>query len=208
MIRILAAILLCVFSIGSADARSRVTRCVETGNVMRPICGSGLPQAASANFLQGVKSISVTMTRDVRPSRKSRVRIPVAAVNYDASFNVGGIIAKPARYIAGRLICAINVNSALAERGIAGTGSARAKSFLHWGRSSLPVPGAVAVSSRGRRGGHVAIVSRVEGGRVYVWNPSPRGRGWQEQAYRHRAIDYRVPSYEFAWLLASKLRPR
>lgn len=27
-----------------------------------------------------------------------------------------------------------------------------------------------------RRGGHVAIVSRIEGGRVFVWNPSPRGR--------------------------------
>jgi hypothetical protein len=51
---------------------------------------------------------------------------------------------------------------------------------------------AVAVSGR-RGGGHVAIVSRVEGGRVYVWNPSPRGRGWQEVAYRHRAISYRLP---------------
>jgi hypothetical protein len=48
------------------------------------------------------------------------------------------------------------------------------------------------VSSR-RGGGHVAIVSRVEGRKVYVWNPSPRGRGWQEQAYRYRAISFRVP---------------
>ncbi|WP_299815050.1 CHAP domain-containing protein [Tardiphaga sp.] len=84
------------------------------------------------------------------------------------------------------------MNYALAERGIRGTGSALAKSFLGWGRASTPVPGAVAVSSR-RGGGHVAIVSRVESGQVYVWNPSPRGRGWQEVAYRHRAISYRVP---------------
>jgi diadenosine tetraphosphatase ApaH/serine/threonine PP2A family protein phosphatase len=55
------------------------------------------------------------------------------------------------------------------------------------------VPGAVAVSSRGRRGGHVAIVSRIIGGQIYVWNPSPRGQGWQEIAYRHRAISFRVP---------------
>lgn len=105
-----------------------------------------------------------------------------------------GRIARPGRYIAGRLICAINVNAALAERGIRGTGSALAKSFLGWGRASVPVPGAVAVAVSARRGGgHVAIVSRVEGGQVYVWNPSPRGSGWQEVAYRHRAISYRVP---------------
>jgi hypothetical protein len=69
---------------------------------------------------------------------------------------------KPIRYIAGHLICAVNVGSALAERGIKGTGSARALSYLGWGRSAGgPVPGAVIVSAR-RRGGHVAIVSRVE----------------------------------------------
>ena len=101
-------------------------------------------------------------------------------------------ITRPGLYVAGRLRCAVNVNAALAERGISGTGSALAKSFLGWGRSSGPVPGAVVVSSR-RGGGHVAIVSRIEGGQVYVWNPSPRGRGWQELAYRHRAISYRVP---------------
>jgi hypothetical protein len=96
------------------------------------------------------------------------------------------------RYIAGRLICAVNVGAALAERGIKGTGSALALSYLRWGQASGPVPGAVAVSSR-RGGGHVAIVSRVDAGQVYVWNPSPRGHGWQEVAYRHRALSYRVP---------------
>lgn len=101
---------------------------------------------------------------------------------------------RPSRYVAGRLKCAVNVNLALAERGIKGTGSALAKSFLSWGRPSSPVPGAVAVSSRGRRGGHVAIVSRVEGGRIYVWNPSSRGQGWKETVYRHRAISFRVDS--------------
>jgi hypothetical protein len=105
----------------------------------------------------------------------------------------GYSIARPVRYIAGRLVCSINVNSALAERGIRGTGSALAKSFLSWGRASAPVPGAVAVSSR-RGGGHVAIVKEVRpDGTIIVFNPSPRGRGWQEVAYRHRAISFRVP---------------
>lgn len=100
-------------------------------------------------------------------------------------------VIKPARYIAGRLVCAVNVNAELARRGIRGTGSALAKSFLHWGRPSRPVAGAVAVYGR-RGGGHVAIVSRVVGGRVYVWNPSSRAHRWREVEYRRRAIAYRV----------------
>jgi hypothetical protein len=98
--------------------------------------------------------------------------------------------AKPSGFIPGRLICAVNVNAELARRGIKGTGSALAKSFLKWGRSSQPVPGAVAVYNRGGSKGHVAIVSRVEGSTVWVWNPSRRG--WREQVYRKRAIAYRV----------------
>jgi hypothetical protein len=102
-------------------------------------------------------------------------------------------IGRPARYIAGRLICAVNVNAALAERGIRGTGSALALSFRHWGRSAGgPVPGAVIVSSR-RGGGHVAIVSRVENGVIYAWNATGGQRGWREIPYRHHVIDYRVP---------------
>jgi hypothetical protein len=158
------------------------------------------------NFLTGVRSIRVTMRREKRPntggaSRRARSRTatpPASAFgapspSLEYTMRTGAErVARPARYVAGRLICAINVGSALAERGIKGTGSALALSYLKWGRASAPVPGAVAVSGR-RGGGHVAIVSRVEGNQVYVWNPSPRGRGWQEVAYRHRAISYRVP---------------
>lgn len=105
----------------------------------------------------------------------------------------GYSLGRPMRYIAGRLICAVNVNAALAERGIRGTGSAWAKSFLTWGYSAGgPIPGAVIVSSR-RGGGHVAIVSRVENGVVYAWNATGGQSGWREIPYRHHVIDYRVP---------------
>jgi hypothetical protein len=186
----LAGLCLVLFSV-NADARSRpanpahASSCIPTSDVMRPC-------AYQPNFLAGVRSIRVTMKRErVVPTmglQKKRSARVVATTYPQSAYAV----ARPARYIAGRLICAINVNSALAERGIRGTGSALAKSFLSWGRASQPVPGAVAVSSR-RGGGHVAIVSRIEGGKVYVWNPSPRGRGWQEMAYRHQAIGFRVP---------------
>lgn len=129
------------------------------------------------------------------PVVRRAVRAPKARhVAFYKVSSSGYAIGQPARYIPGRLICAVNVNAALAERGIKGTGSALAMSFRHWGRSAGgPVPGAVILSAR-RGGGHVAIVSRVEGGIVYAWNASGRQRGWREIKYRKRVIDYRVPS--------------
>lgn len=126
--------------------------------------------------------------------RAVRVPKPRQVESYGApSPSIGYSISRPMRYIAGRLICAVNVNAALAERGIRGTGSAWAKSFLTWGHSAGgPVPGAVIVSSR-RGGGHVAIVSRVENGVVYAWNATGGQSGWREIPYRHAVLDYRVP---------------
>lgn len=102
-------------------------------------------------------------------------------------------IHRPNVWIAGRLSCARNVNAALAAMGRHGTGSAMAKSFLTWGSASGPLPGAVAVYNRGRnpKAGHVAIVSRVVGGTVYIWNPV-RGRGWVEMPQRRTPIAYRA----------------
>jgi hypothetical protein len=106
---------------------------------------------------------------------------------------LGDAIAAPSRFISGRLVCAVNVGAALAERGIKGTGSAWALSYLHWGRSAGgPVPGAVIVSAR-KGGGHVAIVSRVQNGVVYAWNATGGQHGWREIPYRHHVLDYRVP---------------
>lgn len=204
---VIAVVLACLF-VSSAEAKSQhVALHPECGRTMpcTPMAGQVMP---SSNPFSGVISIKVTMRR-VGKGRKLGFRPRQVSVrhldrhsggraaqplSYGApSPSLGYSIARPARYIAGRLICAINVNSALAERGIKGTGSALALSFMSWGRSSGPVPGAVAVSYR-PGGGHAAIVSRVlPNGTVMVWNPSPRGRGWQERVYRHRAISFRVP---------------
>lgn len=102
-----------------------------------------------------------------------------------------------ARFIRGRLICAKNVNAALAARGIRGTNSALAKSFLRWGHSSGPVPGAVAIFNRGRNpnSGHAAIVHSVKAdGTVIYLNPSARRQAWVIGPYRRRPIAYRVAS--------------
>jgi hypothetical protein len=161
-------------------------------NVIFPCTPMAGQTVRGRGLFDGIRSIRVTMHRDRTAHRRAPVARQVAS--YGApSPSLGYTLGKPSRYIAGRLICAINVGVALAERGIKGTGSARALSYLHWGHSAGgPRVGAVIVSGR-RGGGHVAIVSRIENGVVYAWNATGGQSGWREIPYRHSVIDYRVP---------------
>lgn len=205
----LAGALLCLFSI-NAEARQRhrtvvvsdecnvtmpcegVTTSPRGERVVRAMGGLGAaqkvyrPRVTSANpRLRQARQVAVYGKPETSWRDTAAYGAPQPSIGYS--------ISRPLRYIAGRLICAVNVNAALAERGIKGTGSAWAKSFLTWGHSAGgPVPGAVIVSSR-KGGGHVAIVSRVENGVVYAWNATGGQRGWREIPYRHRVLDYRVP---------------
>lgn len=130
---------------------------------------------------------------DDPPLSKSGRRVRRPQTHERAAAFVGNAIAQPSRYIAGRLICALNVNAALAEHGIKGPGGANSKAFRSWGHASGPKPLAVAFNYR-RGGGHVSIVSHVDAqGRVWVWNPSPRGRGWQLRVNRYSSV-YRAAS--------------
>lgn len=198
-----ASALLCALTI-NAEARQRhkavsfhpecnvtmpcVTPYASTPDQVRVTRGRYI--ARSMGFGSAIEKRVIRKQR-IRPTKSTQIipqNIP-RHMFYEASQSVG----RPGRYIAGRLICAVNVGAALAERGIKGTGSALALSYLHWGRSAGgPVPGAVIVSRRSG-GGHVAIVSRVENGIVYAWNATGGQRGWREIPYRHRVIDYRVP---------------
>jgi hypothetical protein len=191
----LASAVLCAFTV-NAEARQRQKSGLHAEcNVTMPCVA---PYASTRDQILTARGRYVA--RQVGfggPVVRRAVRAPKA--RRGASYRIpearsGGYgIAKPVRFIAGRLVCAANVNAALAERGIRGTGSRLAMSFRNWGRSAGgPVPGAVILSAR-RGGGHVAIVSRIEGGIVYAWNATGGRRGWREIPYRKRVIDYRVP---------------
>jgi uncharacterized protein (TIGR02594 family) len=87
----------------------------------------------------------------------------------EASFGVSNIVAEARRYIGGNptgrasLWCARFMNMVLKRSGHKGTGSDMASSFAHYGqRISGPRVGAIAVMSRGRRGGHVGVVSGID----------------------------------------------
>jgi hypothetical protein len=190
MTRIIAAtiMLFCAGSSACASPQRHKTiqpACIETGTNLQPSCMGN-------DFLAGVK-IRVKMHRVHKPHAWTSKGITHTSKAVIVHRPTGFSISRPIRYIAGHLVCALNLNAALAERGIKGTGSALAHSFDHWGiRVAYPVPGAVAVTDRDG-GGHVALISRIDpDGRVFAWNPSPDSRGWEEVEYTHRHARYRV----------------
>ncbi len=88
-----------------------------------------------------------------------------------------------------RLWCATFMNMVLAKAGYAGTNSDAAKSFAYYGRRiSEPRVGAIAVLSRGRRGGHVGVVSGVDS----HGNPDHHFRQPQQARRRSASIRARV----------------
>lgn len=80
-----------------------------------------------------------------------------------------GLVSEARRYLGtnptgmGSLWCARFMNMVLERSGRQGTGSNMASSFASFGRRvSGPQVGAIAVMSRGKRGGHVGIVSGID----------------------------------------------
>lgn len=153
----------------TAEAKPKLKR-----DSLAPECNTSMP-------CEGIGSI-------FSPFSEARKQVNTNSASGVSSF------AHYSGFISGRLICAVNVNAYLASRGIRGTGSALAKSFLRWGRPSGPVTDAVAVFSRGR-GGHVAIVDHVEpNGTVIYKNPSARRQKWVVGPYHRRPLQFRVAS--------------
>lgn len=131
-----------------------------------------------------------------------------AATEASASQGFGGfdgsnIVAEARRYIGsgnptGRasLWCARFMNMVLERSGHKGTGSDMARSFAGYGqRISGPQVGAIAVMSRGRRGGHVGIVSGIDANGNPIVISGNHGHRVAEATYsRGRVYAYVMPS--------------
>jgi uncharacterized protein (TIGR02594 family) len=86
-----------------------------------------------------------------------------------SSFTSSNVVAEARRHLGGnptgrgRLWCARFANMVLQHSGYRGTGSDMASSFANYGqRVSGPQVGAIAVMTRGRRGGHVGIITGID----------------------------------------------
>jgi uncharacterized protein (TIGR02594 family) len=119
-----------------------------------------------------------------------------------ASFGGSSLVAEARRHIGrnptGRatLWCARFMNMVLERSGHRGTGSDMARSFASYGRRvSGPQVGAIAVMSRGRRGGHVGVVSGVDAKGNPIIVSGNHGRRVAEAVYsKSRVYTYVVPN--------------
>jgi uncharacterized protein (TIGR02594 family) len=96
----------------------------------------------------------------------------------------------------GRLWCAAFMNLVLKRTGHQGTGSDMARSFSNYGqRLSGPQVGAIAVMSRGRRGGHVGVVSGIDAKGNPIIVSGNHGNRVAESVYsRGRIYAYVMPT--------------
>lgn len=119
-----------------------------------------------------------------------------------SSFGGSNLVAEARRYIGGNptgrssLWCARFMNMVLQRTGHQGTGSDMASSFARYGqRISGPQVGAIAVMSRGRRGGHVGVVSGIDAKGNPIVISGNHGRRVAESVYsRGRIYAYVMPS--------------
>jgi len=118
-------------------------------------------------------------------------------------FGGSSVVAEARRYIGSgnptgraRLWCARFMNMVLERSGHKGTGSDMARSFAGYGqRLSGPQVGAIAVMSRGRRGGHVGIVSGIDANGNPIVISGNHGHRVAEATYsRGRVYAYVMPS--------------
>ena len=86
-----------------------------------------------------------------------------------SGFSSSNVVSEARKYLGGnptgrgRLWCARFANMVLQQSGYRGTGSDMASSFAKYGqRVSGPQVGAIAVMTRGRRGGHVGIITGID----------------------------------------------
>jgi uncharacterized protein (TIGR02594 family) len=135
--------------------------------------------ARSSRFERGAAQLQASGFADTQASYNPNANVGGMAnngmanpgtANSGGGFGGGsGLVSEARRYIGGNPTgrgsrgCARVMNMVLQHTGHQGTGSDMASSFARYGtRVSGPQVGAIAVMSRGRRGGHVGIITGVD----------------------------------------------
>jgi uncharacterized protein (TIGR02594 family) len=142
-------------------------------NIFAPMWGAAAAQAPRsrvATHARGWRGQRYAAPRLSRAARSAYAAVPPVSSMSSMGFGGGsGIVAQARQYVGtnptgmGALWCARFMNMVLEKSGRRGTGSNMASSFANFGsRVSGPQVGAIAVMSRGKRGGHVGIVSGID----------------------------------------------
>ena len=126
--------------------------------------------ARISRFERGAAQLQASKFANTQASYEPNVSANSAGASMSGGFGGGsGLVSEARRYLGGNptgrgsLWCARFMNMVLEKTGHHGTGSDMANSFAHYGtRVSGPQVGAIAVMSRGGRGGHVGIITGVD----------------------------------------------
>jgi uncharacterized protein (TIGR02594 family) len=141
--------------------------------------------------------------RTARENRTGRlVSMPISETPKRPLFGWPALVSEARKYLGTnptarqKLWCATFMNLVLAKVGYSGTNSDAAKSFAEYGRRvSEPEIGAIAVLTRGRTGGHVGVVSGIDGQGNPIIISGNHGHRVGEASYpRSRVIAYVMPS--------------
>src|SRR5439155_15541510 len=116
---------------------------------------------------RGLANVNASVATDAGAGANSTVTPAGGAMS--SGFSSSNVVSEARRYLGGNptgrgsLWCARFMNMVLQHSGYRGTGSDMASSFSKYGqRVSGPQVGAIAVMSRGRRGGHVGIITGID----------------------------------------------
>jgi uncharacterized protein (TIGR02594 family) len=129
-----------------------------------------LRQAGHASrWERGVAQMQARGLADANASVATNATVTPPGGGMASGFTSSNVVAEARKYIGGNptgrgsLWCARFANMVLQHSGYRGTGSDMASSFAKYGqRVSGPQVGAIAVMSRGRRGGHVGIITGID----------------------------------------------
>lgn len=137
----------------------------------------------------------------VRPASEPSL-LSQMSLSARTSYSMPALVAEARKYMGTnptdrkRLWCATFMNLVLAKLGYAGTNSDAARSFAYYGRRiSEPQVGAIAVLTRGKRGGHVGVVSGIDKSGNPIIISGNHNRTVGEGVYaRSRVIAYVMPT--------------
>ena len=154
-----------------------------------------------SNLMPAYQNAAVETPRLSRAARNAQASATTGVGSF-GGFGGAGIVAEARRYLGtnptgmGALWCARFMNMVLERSGRQGTGSNMANSFASYGRRiSGPQVGAIAVMSRGKRGGHVGVVSGIDAsGNPIVISGNHNKRVAEATYPRSRVYAYVMPN--------------
>jgi uncharacterized protein (TIGR02594 family) len=191
-----------------AEARHYKKKTVRHHQVVRtvpaPAMASVFDDGRHAHLLGAQAAPANPAPRFSRAARAAYASAAPAATSGIGGFGGGNLVAEARRYVGAtagqigvpsRLWCADFMNLVLRKSGHRGSGSRMASSFASYGtRISGPQVGAIAVLSRGKRGGHVGVVSGIDASGNPIIISGNHGRRVAESTYaRGRVYAYVMP---------------